>query len=84
MFRWMGVGALTFAVAVGMLGGPVVASESSGRPVGWGYDAFGQMSNAPAGLDDVVAVSAGVMHSVALRADGTVAVWGSNDNDALR
>ncbi|MFJ9825972.1 hypothetical protein ACIRSU_16590 [Streptomyces sp. NPDC101160] len=34
-------------------------------------------------LDDVVSVDAGVFHSVALRADGTVWTWGDNFDGAL-
>jgi hypothetical protein len=43
----------------------------------WGNNSSGQ-SDVPAGLDDVVAISAGGEHSLALRSDGTVTAWGSN------
>jgi hypothetical protein len=45
--------------------------------VGWGRNNYGQ-TNVPPGLGNVVAVAAGMDHSMALRADGTVAVWGGN------
>src|SRR5437867_3125585 len=32
----------------------------------------------PAGLSNVVAISAGIWHSLALKADGTVAGWGAS------
>src|SRR4029079_10081549 len=44
--------------------------------VGWGSNGEGQ-TNIPAGLD-AVAVAAGGYHSLALKADGTVAGWGYN------
>ena len=45
------------------------------RAVAWGDDQLGQ-STVPAGLGDVIAVAAGVCHSLALKADGTVVAWG--------
>ncbi|HTS17614.1 MAG TPA: glycosyl hydrolase family 28 protein [Verrucomicrobiae bacterium] len=43
--------------------------------VGWGYDGDGEVSM-PATLTNVVAVSAGGAHGLALLGDGTVAGWG--------
>jgi hypothetical protein len=43
----------------------------------WGDNSYGQTS-VPAGLSNVVGVAAGGNHSLALRADGTVAGWGEN------
>ncbi|MEI8194646.1 MAG: hypothetical protein WCI73_01925 [Phycisphaerae bacterium] len=45
--------------------------------VAWGDNTYGQ-ANVPVGLNNVVAVAAGVLHSLALRADGTVVAWGNN------
>ena len=45
--------------------------------VAWGSNSAGQ-TNVPSGLSNVVAVTAGASHSAALRADGTVVVWGGN------
>ena len=41
----------------------------------WGYNSLDQ-ATVPAGLSNVVAVAGGQYHSLALRADGTVAAWG--------
>ena len=54
---------------------PVCAAEV----VAWGYNNYGQ-TNVPSGLSNIVAVAAGDYHSLALRADGTVAAWGSYYN----
>jgi alpha-tubulin suppressor-like RCC1 family protein len=50
--------------------------------VAWGKDDYGQ-SALPASLrtQTVYAVAAGQAHSVALRANGTVAAWGKNDHN---
>ena len=45
--------------------------------VAWGANDFGQF-NIPAGLDNVIAVAAGVYHNLALKADGAVVAWGGN------
>lgn len=45
----------------------------------WGDNRYGQ-TNVPVNLGDVVAVAGGAAHSLALRADGTVAAWGAGTN----
>ena len=46
--------------------------------VAWGWDDYGQ-TNVPAGASNVVQVSAGAMHNLALRQDGGVIAWGSGE-----
>lgn len=65
----------------------IVASNSSGTTAGpefsltvvpvaaWGV---GAVTNLPSTLSNAVAIAAGYQHAVALKADGTVAAWGSN------
>jgi alpha-tubulin suppressor-like RCC1 family protein len=43
----------------------------------WGDGSYGQ-TNVPSGLTNAVAISAGLNGNIALRADGTVAVWGDS------
>jgi len=45
----------------------------------WDDNRWGQC-NMPAGLTEVVAVSAGNAHSLALRGNGTVIAWGYSEN----
>ncbi|MEY3990085.1 MAG: hypothetical protein RI985_1166 [Chloroflexota bacterium] len=52
-------------------------STNTGRFVGWGQSAYGQIT-APNSNADIVSVSAGGYHTLALRADGTVSAWGAN------
>jgi alpha-tubulin suppressor-like RCC1 family protein len=47
--------------------------------VAWGDDS-GAQTNVPAGLTNAVTVSAYGGHSLALRADGTIAAWGVDNN----
>ena len=57
--------------------GHSLALRGDGTIVAWGVNDQGQ-ANVPAGLTDVIAVSAGEKHSLALKADGTVIAWGYN------
>ena len=45
--------------------------------IGWGRDGIGQTS-IPVGLNNVIQISAGDNHSLALKADGTVVAWAYN------
>jgi hypothetical protein len=59
-----------------------LALRSGGTVVAWGNGDFGD-NIVPAGLSNVVAVSAGGNHSIALKSDGTVVCWGGED-DGIR
>lgn len=51
--------------------------------IAWGGDNAGGQLNVPDGLSEVVAVAAGAAHSLALKADGTVVMWGSQANGGV-
>ncbi len=66
-----------------------LALKSDGTVWAWGYNAYGQVGNGGSaspvtnpvqvtGLTGVTAISAGGVHSMALRNDGSIWVWGSN------
>jgi uncharacterized repeat protein (TIGR02543 family) len=55
----------------------VTAIDATGYPLAWGLDSSGQ-SAVPSGLTNVLAVAGGAAHSLLLRANGTVEVWGDN------
>jgi len=50
-------------------------SAFAGTIVGWGGNTYGQVSGIPEG-DDIVDISAGLYHGLALRRDGSIAAWG--------
>jgi hypothetical protein len=72
-----------------------VALQQNGRVWSWGYDANGAVGNGTASttgthlpvqvsrLSDVKSIAAGLNHSVAIKEDGTVWVWGSNRSGQL-
>lgn len=86
------VGGITNATAVVTGGGQSCALLGNGRVSCWGLNSSGELgdgnqnSNVNAtprlvlGLTDAVALSAGRNHTCALRSDGTLACWGSNDH----
>ncbi len=49
---------------------------SRGAVQGWGFDDFGQTDIPDEAASGVVAIAAGGLHSMALKADGTVLTWG--------
>ena len=77
--------------ASGSSGAHTLALKTDGTVWAWGGNGSGQLGDdttydsigAPTlveGLANVIAVSAGSGHSLALKADGTVRAWGSNHN----
>ncbi|EFO81720.1 Immunoglobulin I-set domain protein [Oscillochloris trichoides DG-6] len=54
-----------------------MALKADGTVVAWGDNGEGQTS-VPNGLSNVVAIAAGMYHSMVLKADGTVVAWGNN------
>lgn len=71
-----------------------LALRSDGTVWAWGQNTIGQLGNTALtpqqrtpkrieGLTNVTAISAGSMHALALRSDGTVWAWGSNMNGEL-
>ena len=73
-----------------------LALKADGSVVGWGANALGQLgdgtfANRPTPVTSarfgsgsgVVAIAAGLSHAVALKADGSVWSWGSNNNGNL-
>jgi alpha-tubulin suppressor-like RCC1 family protein len=57
---------------------PLQRPKTAGTVVAWGERNEAGQANVPAGLAQVVQVAAGGSFSVALKNDGTVVAWGSN------
>jgi alpha-tubulin suppressor-like RCC1 family protein len=55
--------------------------RSDGTVLAWGDSFYGQTA-VPAGLNDAIAISAGPLHSLALRSNGTVVAWGQYGGNA--
>jgi alpha-tubulin suppressor-like RCC1 family protein len=80
------------AIAAGALHS--LALKADGTVLSWGSDTFGQLGNdstlkaqlAPVSVlnaSNIVAIAAGSGHSLALKADGTLLSWGSDNNGQL-
>jgi len=65
--------------ANGIVYGATQVFSTGKKLAAWGANSFGE-GRAPRPLIDVTAVAAGWVHSVALRANGTVVAWGNNYN----
>ncbi|MHB0937108.1 MAG: HYR domain-containing protein [Armatimonadota bacterium] len=72
----MAIFRVVLASTILMLAGIVLHAQTVPL-VAWGQNTSGQC-NVPATLADVIAVAGGNWHSLALKADGTVAAWGDN------
>jgi alpha-tubulin suppressor-like RCC1 family protein len=92
------VGDLSEVTAIAAGQGHGLALRADGTVRAWGYNGGGQLGNGtltnsstpvqvedPVGGDlaDVTVIAAGDIHSLALRGDGTVWVWGDNDTGQL-
>jgi hypothetical protein len=74
----------TYRALINNSDGPTLSSNailtvlgSAATVVGWGDNTYGQLT-LPAGLSNVVAITAAAYHCLALRNDGTVVAWGNN------
>ena len=57
----------------------LAAQRHAGTVVAWGTNTLGQ-SSVPSGLNGVVGIAAGYLHSLALQQDGRVVAWGFNSD----
>jgi alpha-tubulin suppressor-like RCC1 family protein len=86
---------LTGVTAISAGGGFSLALKSDGTVWSWGNNTFGELGlgttvsgNTPAhitgdlgtGFPKIIAITAGAAHSLALASDGTIWVWGYNDD----
>ncbi|MCP3875173.1 MAG: tandem-95 repeat protein, partial [Desulfobacteraceae bacterium] len=71
-----------------------IALKNDGSVWTWGYDAHGQLGDGNSnnngrtpvkaiGLSDVISISGGASHSIALKENGTVWTWGNNNSGQL-
>src|ERR1035438_558304 len=68
---------LVMMFALVLFGKTCFAQTQGGTVVAWAWDPFGQI-DAPLGATNLISVTAGGNHSLALKADGTVVCWGDN------
>ncbi len=83
-----GLGAVLLLL-IGAVGPAPAAVETPGTPYTWGSNPGGQLGDGSfddrfspgpvVGLDDVIDLTTGREHALALRANGTVVAWGRND-----
>ena len=59
-----------------------LGANANGVVFAWGKNDYGQ-ATVPLELDDVIAVSAGLNFSIAVKSDGTVVGWGRNDRGQI-
>jgi alpha-tubulin suppressor-like RCC1 family protein len=86
MVGWGGIGKIpstTNVVAIAAGYSQSLALQADGTVVGWGATPQPAGAAPPAGLSNVVAISAGggaqgFFHSIALKSDGTMVGWGNN------
>ncbi len=86
MVGWGGIGKIpstTNVVAIAAGYSQSLALQADGTVVGWGATAQPAGAAPPAGLSNVIAISAGggaqgFFHSIALKSDGTMVGWGNN------
>jgi alpha-tubulin suppressor-like RCC1 family protein len=69
---------LILGIAAQFLGLQEAQMAVIGRVVAWGSNTLGQ-TNVPPDLTNVIAIAAGSVHSLALRADGAVCAWGTGN-----
>lgn len=64
-------------IGIALLGCATHGRAQQGTVIAWGDNRIGQTA-VPPGLSNVIAISAGEWHSLALKADGTVVAWGAD------
>jgi alpha-tubulin suppressor-like RCC1 family protein len=88
------VGGANDIIAISASGLHSLALKSDGTVIGWGQNNIGQLTsnanfplqNSPiaiAGVNNIVSISAGGNHSLALRSDGIILSWGDNSMGQL-
>ncbi|HEX5688448.1 MAG TPA: hypothetical protein VFX76_00500, partial [Roseiflexaceae bacterium] len=74
------LGALLFG---GLTPQRAAAAITPGTVVGWGENNDGQINIPDSAKSEVIAISAGAYHNLALKSDGSVIAWGSNSGGQL-
>jgi len=81
---------LAVVTTIGLTTWPAAGQAPQGSVRAWGFNSYGQIgigtetySNGPvplSGIRNVLGVAAGNIHTLALKADGTVWAWGDNSS----